>query len=310
MSCTAPLNIVQNLQTDKICKLKCAYQFTYAHTSLQIHNKGSYLSFMVDEAATPPVIYNDQNYTVNKVVLVQPSIHQFTGKKTDAELIITHTNVNNDQLCVCVPVKASSTSTSNSANYFDMIISAVAQTAPSMGGHATFNNSSFNLSSFVPMKPYFSYTGTDMNEQTCSSRTVTVDYIVYHPDNAITMTPAALETLKRVIPRTQTFGAALSESSNPGGVFYNPSGPGASSQPDIYIDCKLVGDDGEVLVPIKSNTNNNLLNNPFVQKLLSYGIIDLGLKFLIGLILMVVLWVVMVKVVKGITASVVKTTKI
>ena len=130
MSCTAPLNIVQNLQTDKICKLKCAYQFTYAHTSLQIRNQSVWLYMTVDAAATPPVIYNDQNYTVEHIILIQPSLHQFNGKKTDAELIITHRSVNRDKLNVCVPVIASSTSTSNSANFFDMIMATVSQTAP------------------------------------------------------------------------------------------------------------------------------------------------------------------------------------
>ena len=43
MSCTAPLNIVRNLQTEKLCKLKCSYQFKYAPTNLQITNVGNYL---------------------------------------------------------------------------------------------------------------------------------------------------------------------------------------------------------------------------------------------------------------------------
>ena len=310
MSCTAPLNIVQNLQTDKICKLKCAYQFTYAPTSLYIYNEGYNLNMTVDDAATPPVIYNDQNYTVEKVVLVQPSIHQFNGSKTDAELIITHRSVNNDQLCVCVPVKASSSSTASSANFFDMILVQVALTAPSTGGQATFNNSAFNLSAFVPMKPYYSYTGTNLNQQTCSSNDETIDYIVYYSDNAITMSTAAFAKLKNVIPNAQPFGTAMPESANPGGVFYNPDGPGSSSQPEIYIDCQLVGEDGEVLVPVKSDSNNNLLNSPFMQKLLNSNIISLGIKFVIGMILMLVLWMVMVKVVKGVTASAVKPTKV
>ena len=88
--CTAPLNIVQNLQTNKICKLKCAYQFTYAPTSLRIFNAGSFIIMTTDEAATPPVNYNDINYNVQTTILVQPSLHKYNGQHADAELIITH----------------------------------------------------------------------------------------------------------------------------------------------------------------------------------------------------------------------------
>ena len=154
MSCTAPLNIVRNLQTEKLCKLKCSYQFNYAPTNLQIHNVGSYLFLQTDEVAIPPVIYNDENYNMKEAIIVQPSLHKFNGAHAQAELIIMHRNVTGTkQLMVCVPIKASSTTTDSSAAFFDLILAELIKTAPSSGSKTTFVNSTFTLNKFIPIDP-------------------------------------------------------------------------------------------------------------------------------------------------------------
>lgn len=302
--CTAPLNIVKNLQTVKICKLKCAYQFDYSTTTLQISNSGSYLFINVDEVANPPVTYNDVKYNVEFCVIVQPSLHQYNNQKADAELIIVHKAVSANPLYVCIPIKNSSTSTAASANFFDMIMSTVSQTAAAAGGKTIFTNSTFTLNKFVPMTPYFSYNGTNLFQPSCNSKQSTIDYLVYHADNAITMTPQAFATLKLVIPTVQRFGQAMAESVNLGGVFYNPSGPTPPNQEDIFIDCQPTGDDGEVLVAAKKDTSS-MLDNKLVKNLMNNNLINSGIKIVIGLILMIFLWKVMLRIVKGITSSVV-----
>ena len=302
--CTAPLNIVQNLQTEKICKLKCAYQFTYPPTTLQISNGGSYLLLTPDIVTIPPVIYNTLTYNVQYGVLVQPSVHQYNGQKADAELIIWHVPASGigNALCVCMPIKTSSSSTAASVNFFDMIMSTVSQTAASAGRNTIFNNSTFTFGRFVPMTPYYSYTGTNMFQSGCNSKGGTIDYIVYHSENSITISPTAFSTLQRVLPDPQAFGVAMAASSNPAGLFFNPDGPIPPNQPDIYIDCQPTGDDGEILVPAKREPGNLLANNP-LKKLLEMDLINKGIKVLVGLVLMIFLWKVMTKVVKGVTAS-------
>jgi hypothetical protein len=302
--CTAPLNIVQNLQTDQICKLKCAYQFTYPPTTLQITNGGSYLLFTPDIVSTPPVIYNGANYSVVFAALVQPSIHQYNGQKADAELIIAHTpsSGSGNLLNVCMPVKASSSSTAASVSFFDMILSTVSQTAASSGQRTIFNNSTFTFGRFVPMVPYYSYSGTNMFSQSCNSREGTTDYLVYHAENSITMSPTAFSTLKRVIPAAQSFGVAIPASSNPGGLFFNPNGPTPPNQPDIYIDCQPTGDDGEILVAAKGDTGS-LFDNKLIKDLMNSKLINMGIKIMVGLVLMIFLWMVMVKIVQGVTGS-------
>jgi hypothetical protein len=265
--CTAPLNIVKNIQTEKICKLKCAYGFTYPSTSLQIGNYGTFLLFTPDETSAPPVIYNDMNYNVQYCVLAQPSIHHYNSNRADAELIIVHNRVSGNPLYVCIPIKNSSTSTAQSSNYFDMIMSNVSQTASSRGGRTVFTNSTFSLNKFVPMTPYFSYSGTNMFSLACNSREGTVDYLVYR-----------------------------------GGVFYNPSGPTPPNQPEIYIDCQPTGDDGELLVVAKKDTTS-FLDNKLIKNIMSSDILSSGIKIIIGLILMIFLWKVIMSVIQGITAN-------
>jgi carbonic anhydrase len=302
--CTAPLNIVQNLQTDKICKLKCSYQFTYAQTTLQIANYGFMLHITPDLVSTPPVIYNSSNYNLDSAVLMQPSVHQYNGVKADAELILYHLPASGtgNALMVCVPIKASSSSTAATVNFFDMIMSTVSQTAASSGKRTIFNNSTFHFGRFVPMTPYYAYSGTHIFQQGCRSDQATIDYIVYHAENSITMSPQAFSTLQRVIPNPQPVGAAMPASSNSGGLFFNPNGPIPPNQPDIYIDCQPTGDDGEILAPAPRETGNLLANNP-LKKLMDMNIIQQAIKVVIGLVLMVFFWKVMVKVVKGVTSS-------
>lgn len=315
MPCTAPLNIVQKLQTEKTCNLKCAYKFTYTPTSLKITNIQFALLMRVDDTATPPVVFNDENYSVGIIVLVQPSLHTFNGASADAEIIIQHNNTNSSGklLNVCIPIKASSTSTASSSNYFDMILAQISQNASTEQGVTNFNSSTFTLNSFVPMKPYYSYVGTDIfNTNKCDDTDSNVDYIVYHADNAITMSPSAFRILKNVIPidNKTILSKAMEESANSGGIFFNSNGPASSAKPDIYIDCQLVGSDGEVLVPIKVDETKSLLDIGILNKIFGSDFIVTSIKIIIGIILMVVLWKLMIKIVQGISSGVVKQTAI
>jgi len=315
MPCTAPLNIVQNYQTSKTCSLKCAYQFAYTPTALTIINMGSLLFMRVDDSTIPPVIFNDKTYSVEAFYIMQPSVHSFNGVKTDAEIIIRHNTSDGTGkvLHVCIPIKASSSSPSPASNYLDLILYEVSQTAATSGSNTTFNNSAFTLNPFIPMRPYYSYVGTDIatNSTNCSSSESDVDYVVYHAENAITMSTSALAILKRVIPinNTTAFGEPLAESANIGGVFFNANGPGSSSKPEIYIDCQLVGSDGEVLVPVKAAAGPNLLDIGILNKIFGSDFLMTSIKIVIGVILMIILWKIMIGVVKALSAGTVKAPK-
>jgi hypothetical protein len=306
MSITSPVDIVRNLQTDKLCKLKCMYQFNYKPTTLSITNIGSMIMWNVDEVAVPPVIYNDTNYTIESVLLIAPSIHTFNGNKTDAELLLFHTNTNfTKKLMVCVPIKVSSTATSECSTFFDLILGEVSQTAPAQGQRTIFNNATFSLNKFIPRTPYFSYTGSNIlarmpGSQRGSAYTADIDYIVFHVDNAINMTTQALNILKRVAPLSNTLNiSSISESQNPGGVFYNPNGPISDTGPnEIYIDCQPTGDDGELLVNVRQDTAV-ALDTAMLNKIMNSGF----LKIIIGAFLMIVIWKITLKFIHGLAVN-------
>jgi len=310
MSCiTAPLDIVVNKQTEKLCKLKCSYQFTYQTTSLQIQNVGSFLVMNTDETATPPVIYNDNPYTIVACALLTPSMHTFAGKNADAELIIMHQKVNSQKyLFVCVPIKSSSTSTDDSATYFDLIMAEVAQTAPASGQNTIFVNNTFSLKSMVPMAPYYSYTGSHpfftgdicpniLDNETSYEPFMNMDYIVFHIDDAITMSPQALRILKQVIPTKFPF-VTVPESQNPKGLFFNPNGPVPAVKGEIYIDCRPTGADGEILVTARQDSGG-FLNNATLKKIWNYTF----MKIIIGALVMLLIWRMAMKAITGIAAN-------
>lgn len=321
IQCTSPIDIVRNLQTEKICKLKCSYQFKYAPTTLSIWNMGSMILWELDEVSIPPVIYNDENYNVAIVILVQPSIHTFNGKHADAELIIFHMNTRGTKkLMVCIPIVQSSTSTSDSSTFFDLVMGEISQTAPAYGQHTIFNNATFSLSKFVPMKPYFSYTGANFlwnffdgkcyaiksynqTTQEYSEKSEPLasdmDYIVFHVDDAINMSPQALTMLKQFTPHSKEINIPTIEASlNPGGVFFNPNGPVPQSSGEIYIDCQPTGADGELLVTARQDTGG-LLDNQTLKKVWNYTF----MKMIVGAILMLILWKVANNVINGIARN-------
>jgi hypothetical protein len=313
IQCTAPINIVRNLQTEKICKLKCSYQFNYTPTTLSIWNEGMFLCLGVDEVATPPVVYNDDNYNVITAFLVAPGLHTYNGVAPAAELILWHMNTTNTkQIFVCIPIKVSSTTTADCATFFDLIMNQVAQTAPADGQHTVYNNTSLTFNKFVPMTPYHSYTGSsllwmgilegkcykgDDDGSNANWKFPDADYLVFHDDDAITMSPQAMAILKQVIPKPLNI-TAVDEKLNPGGVFYNPNGPIVQSDGQIYIDCQPTGADGEVLVAARQDSGG-LLDNAMLKKLWNFTF----MKIIIGGLVMLFIWVIAMKVINGIASN-------
>ena len=234
-----------------ICDLKCAYNFKYPETSLTANNQGVFIIFSFDKSNTPPVVYNQQKYNVDTMMLVAPSIHIFNDATTSAELLITHTPVlGGNQLAVCVPINQSSDS-SAASNLVTELIQSVATNAPAQGETTTINiEGGFILNTIVPVKPFYSYTSDD-----------NIDYIVFDILDAIALNTDTLTSLTQIIKPYPL--------PTPGGnLFYNKNGPNLSNIGDgIYIKCKPTGSSSKE-VPVEYSKNNtqsfsftNFLNN-------------------------------------------------
>jgi len=292
MSCdnaTAPIDLTKN--TDSVCNLKCAYSINYSPTSLRITNKGRYLSFLTDDASSPPVTYNDENYNVKEVRLYTKSIHTWSGQQADAELIISHTSVkSSNKLLVCIPIVQSSTTTSDSALFFDFIMAETQRTATSQGQQTSYNNPTLTLGKFIPLKPYYSYSGT-LPWFPCNG---VYSYVVFSKSDAITMSPDAYRAMQALIPTPNNIRTT---GNNTGSVYYNPKGPTKPNVGEIYIDCQPTGDDGEILVPAILESVG-LLDNELLKKLFNSAIV----KLLVGVLVMLLIWKMAMKAIDGIAS--------
>ena len=133
--------------------------------------------------------------------------------------------------------------------------------APSEEETTTINFPKFNLSHFVPKKPFFSYSATEPY-QPCSEN---VDYIVFNVALDITSdTLTKMESIIKSNPYDVKSGPNL---------FYNETGANNSkSNGEIYIDCSPVGqseETTEVVSYYSSSTSDfAFLNNPIIKLLL------------------------------------------
>lgn len=276
---TAPVDIVNN--PDFTCDLKCEYSFKYPQSSLNVTNRGEYLSLKTDQSNTPPVTYNAEKYEVAEIRLYHPSLHSYSGKKAEAELIIVHNGVSSSgNLLVCVPIVTGSGS-SDTTEIFDTIVSEVAKTATSPGKKTTVNIPAFSVNKFIPMKPYFSYNGT-LPYSPCNGDYA---YIVFSKnDGSLSMTELALQSLKKL-----TTANGYSSQKNKQGVFYNKKGPsnltGGSGKDDFYMVCDPTGSEGETQV-VAEKTSSEKFNTESVTNLLKNNIV---VQILIGAALIIAL---------------------
>ena len=276
MSCpnaTAPMDIINN--NSSVCDLKCNYSFNYPLTSLNVTNRGEYISMRVDKTGSAPVTFNADTYEVDEVRLYRPSLHSYGGTKTDAEIIIMHNNYSGGGgLLVCVPVIVGASS-NDSVSLFDSFFLDVAKTANSFGKKTVVNISTFTLNKFIPIKPFYSYSGT-LPFSPCNS---SYNYVVFSRDDSnVFISPAAFKLFSKI-----TTANIYSTKKNPSGLFYNKKGATASSgigSGDIYIDCTPTGSSGESLVPVPVSSAA-LLNFDMVSNVYSSTVFSIIIGVLV-----------------------------
>jgi hypothetical protein len=232
---------------DNTCDLKCAYNFDYPETNLVATNRGIMINCMFDNNTATPVVYNQQKYSVDSMMIVSPSIHFFngnqtnpTGNQTNAEIIINHTpSVSGNSLAVCIPIIQSNDS-NEASNLVTNIIQSVSNSANKQGQQVNIN-SNITLNTIVPKQPFYSYTSSDGNN---------TDFIVFDISDAIGLNSDTLTSLQEMINPFQlpTPGNSL---------FYNKNGPNNSNLGDgIYIECNPVGASKDK-VPVEYSKNSS-----------------------------------------------------
>jgi len=252
-------NISINISPQNItgkCDSKCSYNFKYEDTNLTAKNNGMMITLKSDDTQSSPVLYNKQKYSVGNIMLVAPSLHIFNYNKTKAEILIEHVPVTTgDRLIVCVPI-IESTNYTEATGLLTNIIDDVATNAPSEGEVTNINMSDFNLNNIVPKRPFFTYTGLDINSHSS-------DFIVFGQLEGIPLNSDTLNTLYQIIKECPlpTPGTDL---------FVNSKGPNVKKNDGIYISCKPTGSSTEETTVTttsddtssSSSSTNAIWNNP------------------------------------------------
>ena len=235
------------------CDLKCSYAFKYSESNSTAKNDGVVIDITYDSTSVPPVVYNEEKYTVSKIMITSPSLHLFNNSTMPGEIMIEHIPVKGgNNLNVCVPF-SSSTESSTASVLITQVIEKVATNAPSEGDSTNLNISNFNLQSIVPRKPFFAYS-TGAN-----------DYIVFSELNAIPLSSSTITTLQQII---QPFSLLMPSAP----LFYNSKGPisGLQIGDGLYISCQPTGSSvEETSVEYDKNSSSvdfsNILDSPLFK---------------------------------------------
>lgn len=260
-STTSQLNISSSNVSGN-CDLKCAYNFKYPNTTLVAFNRNIFISLTCEPQNTPPVTYNTEQYTVQNMMIIAPSMHEYNGNPAPGEFCITHTPVlGGNELIVYIPLYES-TNSSTATTLITEIITDVASSAPSDGESTNINLNNFTLQNIVPSSSFYSYTTNADGENAATNN------IVYGLNNGIPLTQSTLTTLTSII-------SAFPETAQSADLYYNKSGPNLSGSgigEGIYISCNPTGSSETTTnVEIKNQVTNNIsniLNNPIFTQVI------------------------------------------
>ena len=279
MACTAPINIVKNI--DKTCDNKCKYSYLYPITNLVVSNRTKFIEFKCDPATTP-VTFNAGKYNVDNFRIYSPSLHTFGGKQAIGELIISHReNTSGKTLLVCIPIQIG-TAIMGNAKLLDIFVNKISKDAPGTNDTTTIRIDTFTLNNIVPNKPFYSYRGTlPYNNNNCIAEQ-SVDYVVFDSKDAILLSKESYIKLKDIISPS-----GISTKTNTKGLFYNKTGPSKDLGEGIYIECSPTGYSGETKVEQEPSTYTlssinikTILNSPIF--LLLVGIIIMAIFLKLG----------------------------
>ena len=236
------------------CDLKCSYAFKYSESNSTAKNEGVAIGITYDSRSVPPVVYNNEKYTVSKIMITSPSLHTFNDNSMPGEIVVEHIPVKGgNNLKVCVPFTSSSES-SSASNLITEVIEKVAANAPSEGDSTNLNISNFNLQNIIPRKPFFAYS---INND---------DFIVFSEIDAIPLSSSTINTLQQII---QPFPLPMPSAP----LFYNSKGPisGLQIGDGLYISCQPTGSsDEETAVSYDKNSSSFDFSNIFDSPVFKY----------------------------------------
>ena len=269
MSSTTCTSVPLDIQTDGAtkCNLKCLFHYKYSDSACAIKNNTTSISISYD--GTSDVVFNNVKFTPTEIRIFKPSLHTYSGKSAEAEIIIVH-NSSQGGLLICVPLTKSNTLTRGSYLLEDIISAAPTE------GTSSANIPDYNANYLIPTSRYFTYNGP-LPYGPCN--TETYHYVVFHPQfGSIGLTSETMKSLEGILNPHYI-------ASTKGSVFVNIKGTtsnGFAGDGQIYIDCQPTGQSEEEII-FKDTTELPTVSNDIVMNLLMIicGIILIYATFMI-----------------------------
>lgn len=235
---TAPVDINQNNVVAK-CNLKCKYSFKYPNSSSTIKNKKKHLSMSYTNTSTPSAYFNSVPMEVSEIRIFQPSLHTYSGKQVDGEVVVVQGG-DGDNLLTCIPIVVSN-ETSMGGRVLTTIINETLMNAPNDGESYNLNLQNFSLQWWVPDSPFFTYTGT-LPYGSCDGE---YSYVVYDPlRGGIPISSNTKQKLQKLIDKHD-------HTTHKNDIYYNKKGPAHANvsgkgKDQIYIECQETGEGSSV----------------------------------------------------------------
>jgi carbonic anhydrase len=231
----SPINISKNNVLSD-CNLKCSLVTNYNTSSVNVHNKGSYLSldYEANAKSNYHIKFNSIKMNVNEIRIYFPSIHTYNNSQTDGEMLIIHSG-NGSNCVVSIPI-IGQPSTTHGEKTLSTILENVKTSVPNINESTTLNISNFDVSTLLHLNvPYYYYQGQLVFEP-CTQN---YNYIVFDKsDYALHIDALLLQQLKNNFKQTQGTVAKNKDLKN---LSYNKTGATSvelRGKDDIYIECK------------------------------------------------------------------------
>ena len=243
---TNTMNITNNPVPIK-CYEKCLYSFNYPNSNHCTVTNMDHQYFKLDynnSSTNSPANFNNIEYTVDKICIYFPSLHNFNNNPVSGEIVIYHGGNDGTKLNVCIPLNVDGgTSCPLLNNIFNEIINnQITDSDP----HDLSLDQDYNINAFVKYAPYYYYVDNNIN------------FIVYGLNDGILITKDVYDSITSILitEKYQQFPYISN-------LNYNEKGPYNTGGDEIYIDCQPVDQDGTLLID-KSNKdfykNFNIIN--------------------------------------------------
>ena len=236
---SSPIKIIP---TNHTCSDLCDFKFNYGVSDCTVTNNGNSL-LLSHNSQNDDIMFNKERLTVRQILVYPKPLYKYNGSQPDAELHIYLTGTLSSNVINVIPIHKTSGKDSTT-QVFDLIMNNVSDV---VGEKHNVPVSKFTLNDFTPRAGYYYYYGSD--PQPNSSDSVKYDILIFDNQNSgfIHMSDEAITKMQNLLT-LQDVKVNSIESSE---LFYNKVGTIANDSDgsdDIYIDCQLVDEDGEVVV--------------------------------------------------------------